>query len=243
MKGQQRAGWAAPSHAVPSVVVLALTLLLAACSREAGDWRTAQGTDTIEAYERFIAQYPQSEFAAQARERTRQLAEERDWQAASSADTADAYQQFLGQYPDGKWAQEARVRIENFNVLEGMPPSPASTASSAATEPAAPASRAGAAALPAAAAAAPPFPPPAANGTHRVQLGAFSTEAKAHEAWRQASARFAALRPLTPQVAATTRGDARLYRLQTSLRSEAEARDLCRTLQAGGQACMYVPSQ
>jgi hypothetical protein len=247
MKGQQRGGRRAESTAVLTVVCAAL--LLAACSREAGDWRTTQGADTIEAYERFIEQYPQSEFAAQARERTRQLAEERDWQAATSADTAEAYQQFLSQYPEGKWTQEARVRIENFNVMEGAATAPAPAVAAMPTPAPAPAAAAAAAAAAPAAAAAAPAPPAAAPATaaaapagrYRVQLGAFSSEAKAREAWQAASGRFAALRPLAPLVSATSRGDSRLYRLQTALSSEAEARELCRSLQAGGQACLYVP--
>ncbi len=127
------------SSMVP-VAVLGTVLVLGGCSRESGDWKSAQGTDTIEAYEGFLKQHPQSEFAAQALERTKQLAEERDWQVATQADTADAYQQFLTQYPEGKWAQEARVRIENFNVMEGgAAPAAATTPPAAPTEEAAPA--------------------------------------------------------------------------------------------------------
>lgn len=121
------------SSMVP-VAVLGTVLALGGCSRESGDWKSAQGTDTIEAYEGFLKQHPQSEFAAQALERTKQLAEERDWQVATQADTADAYQQFLTQYPEGKWAQEARVRIENFNVMEGgAAPAPAAATTPPAT--------------------------------------------------------------------------------------------------------------
>ncbi len=130
MKGQQRVG--GEMRRGSWLVAAMLGLCLVACSPEAGDWRNAQSADSIEAYDSFIAKYPQSEFAAQARERTKQLAEERDWQVATGADTADAYQQFLSQYPEGKWAQEARVRIENFNVMQGgesPAPAPAASAS------------------------------------------------------------------------------------------------------------------
>lgn len=248
MTEQERGGRRIERTAVPTMVCA--VLLLAACSREAGDWRSTQGTDTIEAYERFIEQYPQSEFAAQARERTRQLAEERDWQLATGVDTAEAYQQFLSQYPEGRWAQEARVRIENFNVMEGAPVAsaaapavPATTAAPAAAVPLPDAAARPAAAPPALAPPVATLRAAAPAGVHRVQLGAFSSEAKAREAWQTAAGRFAALRSLTPQVSATTRADARLYRLQATLRSEADARELCRTLQAAGQACLYVPPQ
>lgn len=250
------------------LAVAVAALCLAACSPEAGDWRNAQSADSIEAYDGFIAKYPQSEFAAQARERTKQLAEERDWQAATSADTADAYQQFLSQYPEGKWAQEARVRIENFNVMQGgaaaaaapaaaAPPTPEpAEASGSAASPAPPPAAAKPAPAPAkpavvekpAPAAKPatqPAPKPAAStaasGGHRVQLGAFSTEAKAREAWQAARSRYAGLRDLKPQIAPRSAGGSTLYRLQAGVRSEADARTLCAALAQGGQACLYVP--
>jgi hypothetical protein len=211
--------------------------LLVACSPEAGDWKNAQSADTVEAYDAFIAKYPQSEFAAQATERTKQLAEERDWQAATAADTADAYQQFLTQYPEGKWAQEARVRIENFNVMQGPAPASAATPAPAPT-PAptpAPAPQAAPAASPAPAVAA------AAPAAHRIQLGAFSTEANALAQWKAASDKFSQLKALSPLLTSTNGGGAKLIRLQAAVRSEADARALCDALKAGGQPCLYVP--
>lgn len=251
------------SGSIVPLALLGALLLLGGCSREAGDWKSAQGADTIEAYDGFLKQHPQSEFAAQALERTKQLAEERDWQAATQADTADAYQQFLTQNPEGKWAQEARVRIENFNVMEGgaapiatpaatpAPPSEAAPAKEPAVTAAAPATPAPAAAVPAtkpapvpapaAKPAAAEKPAPAAAGKFRVQLGAFSSEETARGEWRRASGRFAELKSLSPLVTAAQTGSGKLYRLQTALASEASARDLCARLKAGGQACIYVP--
>lgn len=222
-------------------IAAAVALLLAACSPEAGDWRNAQSADSVEAYDAFVAKYPQSEFAAQATERTKQLGEERDWQAATAADTADAYQQFLSAYPEGKWSQEARVRIENFNVMQGgvaaaapaieaNPPAAVAAAKPAAAPPVQPTPAAKPAAQPAAAA-----------GTHRVQLGAFSNEANALAQWKSASDRFSQLKGLSPLMTPTSASGSRLYRLQAALRTEAEARALCDALKAGGQPCLYVP--
>lgn len=231
--------------------------LLVACSPEAGDWKNAQSADTVEAYDAFIAKYPQSEFAAQATERTKQLAEERDWQAATAADSADAYQQFLTQYPEGKWAQEARVRIENFNVMQGPAPASAAAPASAPTPTPAPAPQAAPAAspAPAVAAASPPVAAPkpvakpapsaapaaAAPAAHRIQLGAFSTEANALAQWKAASDKFSQLKALSPLLTSTNGGGAKLIRLQAAVRSEADARALCDALKAGGQPCLYVP--
>jgi cell division septation protein DedD len=219
--------------------------LLGACSPEAGDWKKAQSADTVEAYDAFIAKYPQSEFAAQATERTKQLAEERDWQTATAADTADAYQQFLTQYPEGKWAQEARVRIENFNVMQGPEPASAATPTPAPAPQAAPVLKPEPkpAPMPAATPAPSAAPAAAASGpaAHRIQLGAFSTEANALAQWQSASGKFSELKGLSPLLTATDGGGAKLIRLQAAVRTEADARELCDALKAGGQPCLYVP--
>ena len=95
-----------------------LLLLVAGCSREQQDWRSAEAADTIEGYGQFIQRHPESELATQARTRVAQLGEDRDWQHAGSADTVDAYRDFIAQHPNGKWAEEARIRIQNFSLGE-----------------------------------------------------------------------------------------------------------------------------
>lgn len=94
-------------------VCLALACL-GACSREQQDWRSAEASDSVEGYARFLQQHPESELVPAARTRFAQLSEDREWQSAVGADTADAYKQFLAQHPNGKWSQEARIRVENF---------------------------------------------------------------------------------------------------------------------------------
>jgi cell division septation protein DedD len=89
---------------------------LSACSREQSDWRSAEASDTVEAYSDFLKDHPDSGLVRQARARLTQLSEDRAWSQAGSADTVDAYKQFLAQYPNGKWSQEARIRLENFEL-------------------------------------------------------------------------------------------------------------------------------
>ncbi len=111
--------------------------LVTGCSGVKQDWSSAQGADTIEAYDGFLAKHADSEFATQAKERIAQLTEERDWEVATQADNADSYQKFLAQHADGKWSQEARVRIENFNVMNSSTPAaPVPSAAAAAPAPA-----------------------------------------------------------------------------------------------------------
>jgi hypothetical protein len=131
--------------------------LVAGCSREKIDWKSAEAADTVAAYERFIASHPDSELATQARARVAQLAEERDWKIATTTDSPDGYKEFLAKHPNGKWAEEARIRIESAGLagnpsplsVNDEPPavpaaSPANTsaAPAAAGTPAAAASRA-----------------------------------------------------------------------------------------------------
>jgi hypothetical protein len=101
---------------------------LCACSREQSDWRSAEASDTVEAYSDFLKDHPESGLVRQARARLTQLSEDRAWSQAGSADTVDAYRQFIAQYPDGKWSQEARIRVENFE-LGAVPAGPAPASS------------------------------------------------------------------------------------------------------------------
>jgi hypothetical protein len=118
-------------RALTKVVLVAVSVtLVAACSRERIDWKSAEAADTQEAYSHFLERHPDSALATQARTRLAQLAEDKDWQRASAADTADAYKQFLAQHPSGKWAEEARIRIENFSLDANPSPLTAGDATS-----------------------------------------------------------------------------------------------------------------
>src|SRR5271167_3587427 len=97
---------------------ITLAMGLSGCSRQQSDWQKARETNTPEAYEQFLKNYPSGEFAAQAQARAKGLHEERDWQKARDADTLEAYQAFLKQYPEGKWTEEARIRVENFTLAQ-----------------------------------------------------------------------------------------------------------------------------
>jgi len=102
--------------AMQAAVLAASVAGLVACSREQQDWRSAEASDTVEAYGEFLKDHPSSELVKQARARFAQLSEDRAWTQAGGADTVDAYKQFLAQYPNGKWSQEARIRVENFEL-------------------------------------------------------------------------------------------------------------------------------
>ena len=216
------------------VIMMSVALLAAAsgCSHEQRDWHSAQAANTIEAYEQFINAHPKSARAADAQAQIAQLTEARDWQRASTIDTADAYRQFLAQHPQGKSAQEARIRVENFgmnNTAAARGAAPPAAAPAAAPAPARPAVQSAA-------------PESAAGGRYSVQLGAFSTQAKAQNQWRRLNARFGSKLHGTEsdiEEAKNAKGR-RIYRLKAKPLTEARARALCAALRKHGQACVVA---
>jgi hypothetical protein len=197
-------------------------LMLAACSREKSDWRSAQAADSPESYEQFIAAHPDSALVTTARERLAQLAEEKDWRAAAGVDTPEVYQQFLAQYPAGKWAKEAQVRIDNFAAGAAIPgPAPAAPGDVAAPS------------------ASPPSAP--SDSGYGVQLGAFSSPERANEEWKKLLADSAGmLDGLSPRVVVGESQGKTLYRLQATVRDEAQARAICGGLKDSKKPCVPV---
>ena len=138
----------------------------------------------------------------------------------------------------------AEAPVTHASPAGGAPAAPApATASGAPTQ--APAATGHPAPAPATAHPAPaptsahpaPAGAPAAGGGATVQLGAFSSQASANQAWATLSGRFHYLAPLTHSVVATQVGGRTLYRLRAS---GAGAADVCRRLQVAGEACSSV---
>ncbi|MFC3713056.1 SPOR domain-containing protein [Sphingoaurantiacus capsulatus] len=83
--------------------------------------------------------------------------------------------------------------------------------------------------------------PAAGGGNFALQLGAFSSEAKANEAWKRFSGRYSYLAELNKSVLAIERDDTKLYRLRaTGVGSRAQANNLCSRLRAAGDQCSVV---
>lgn len=83
-----------------------------------------------------------------------------------------------------------------------------------------------------------PSAPSAGGGSGVIQLGAFSSEAKAKEAWKSLSARFVGLRELGLAISPVESGDKTLYRLRAS--GAASAGRLCAQLRVAGESCTIV---
>lgn len=80
---------------------------------------------------------------------------------------------------------------------------------------------------------------PAAAGS-TLQLGAFSTEARARAAWKVMADRFSYIAGYEPIIASTARDGKTLYRLRIAAPTPAEARDICARLKVAGEACTVV---
>ena len=248
----------AHAHARPRSARLCLAFLallaITACT-DRREWRTAQAADTLESYEGYLAANPAGEYVPLAQRRLTELKEQRDWRIATELDTADAYRAFIDAHPKGKWVREARIRIQNF-LLDPMPPAVEDLrppqAPDGGDDPLfdAPAASPPAAPPPATSppATSPPLATPAATASlppavsHRIQLGAFSTREQALAEWSQARARHRELLGLVPSITPTDPVDGRtMWRLQSGVASQAQAREICRVLAAAQQPCVYAP--
>ncbi len=218
------------------VTLFAIPLLaLAACSREKGDWRSAQAADTPESYEQFIAAHPDSTLIATARERLAQLSEEKDWRNAAGLDTREAYRQFLAQYPNGKWAREAQVRVEAFEAGGG------GTAAPSPVTPPATANASGSATGEGASVPEAPPTPDAGSSGFGVQLGAFSSAERANAEWKKLQVEAkGTLDGLEPRVVVGDASGKAIYRLQAQVRDEAQARAICGGLKVANKPCVPV---
>lgn len=77
---------------------------------------------------------------------------------------------------------------------------------------------------------------PAASGSS-IQLGAFSSEARATSAWKALSGRFKYLEPLNYSVIPVSAGGRTLYRLRAS---GPNATNLCGRLRVAGETCVQI---
>lgn len=85
-----------------------------------------------------------------------------------------------------------------------------------------------------------PDVPSAASGTV-VQLGAFSSGAKAEAAWKALTGRFAMLDAMTKIIVPVSSGSGgSLYRLRAGAPTPADAKSLCQALRVAGESCVVI---
>lgn len=85
-----------------------------------------------------------------------------------------------------------------------------------------------------------PAPEAASGSGTTLQLGAFSSEARARSAWDVMTKRFSYLTDMKPLILPTAKDGKTLYRLRTQAGSHAQAVDICGRLKVAGEACSVV---
>ena len=96
--------------------LVALALLAACGDPEEKDWQDARMKRSAEGYEQFLEQYPESRFAADAR----QALENLRFKQVQKENTLDAFNGFLELHPDGEHAEEARKTVETLRWVQAQ---------------------------------------------------------------------------------------------------------------------------
>jgi cell division septation protein DedD len=136
-----------------------------------------------------------------------------------------AFAASAGADPKGKINTNA---VPEAPVVKGQPQPQAEPAAKPAPVPAP---------TPAAKTPAPANAPAATGPGGTVQLGAFSSESGANNAWKAMSGRFGYLAPLTHNVVAVSSGGKTLYRLRAS---GPGAASVCSRLKVAGESCVAI---
>jgi hypothetical protein len=223
--------------------------------KEQRDWRIATEIDTADAYRSFMDAHPKGRWVREARIRIQNFLLDPMPPAVEDLRPPEAVEPAAvagGEMPsDLPPAAPSSAPVDPavapsvadeplFDAPVAAPPASASVAAPAKAAPTSPASPA-APSKPAAPAAASPadLPQPV---SHRIQLGAFATREQAQAEWAQARARHRELLGLVPTITPVgTAGGRSMFRLQASVASESQAREICRVLSTAQQPCVYAP--
>lgn len=82
-------------------------IILAGCESMESRWQDAQSKNTVEAYENFIKDYPESPFDEEAKGKIIEL----QFESAKEKNTILAYEEFIEKYPESSFIEEAQSKI------------------------------------------------------------------------------------------------------------------------------------
>jgi hypothetical protein len=92
------------------IATLMATFSIVGCSKENSDWKTTKSTNTEEAYQSFVARYPNGKHAVDAIDAAENLA----WKDTQSQNSEEAYHSFISKYPDSKHTSDALGAAEKL---------------------------------------------------------------------------------------------------------------------------------
>ncbi|MHB8770766.1 MAG: outer membrane protein assembly factor BamD [Syntrophales bacterium] len=98
------------AYLIPAAAIA--LVLIAGCAASQGRWERAAAADTIAAYEEFLRENPEGDWADRARLRRDELYEARDWREAETLASVSAYEEYLKNYPRGRYRDDARGRLK-----------------------------------------------------------------------------------------------------------------------------------
>lgn len=82
-------------------------------------WNTAASANTIAAFQAYLNEWPNGDYANAAQKNINQLeADNRGWQTARGNHTKVAYETYLRGFPQGQFASTARLEISKFEAAE-----------------------------------------------------------------------------------------------------------------------------
>ncbi len=96
-------------------VILSLMLFIVSCASVVSQYTKTREIDTIEAYEEFIKNYPDSEFVNEAKKRIEEL---EDFEVAKTKNTIDSYRAFINKYPESEYVKETEASIRQIYLSD-----------------------------------------------------------------------------------------------------------------------------
>jgi outer membrane protein assembly factor BamD (BamD/ComL family) len=97
---------AAMRSVTPIMVLISILLFTGGCAKI--KWDAANEGRSVDSYEQFLAQYPNSEYAGEAKRRIEELS----FEEAKQVNTIEAFEAFINRFPNSKFAHEAQAQIE-----------------------------------------------------------------------------------------------------------------------------------
>ena len=88
--------------------VIFLVVCWVGCASVASKYKQAEADDSVESYQRFLNEYPTSDYSRQARSQLERL----EYQAADGVGSKEAYEAYIAKHPDGRFANEARSKLQ-----------------------------------------------------------------------------------------------------------------------------------
>ena len=104
-------------HLVAYFLLVSL-LVIGSCKNAEKQWEEAKSKNTVEGYEMFISEYPESEFAQEALSVKAKLEEKNLWREVKSKNTNEGYELFLSKYPESQYKDSVNFLIEKIYFTE-----------------------------------------------------------------------------------------------------------------------------